>query len=318
MEKGEFVGESGCLKTGFFPACGRMRIGLFGLGTIGSIWARLWRADGFEVRSWNRTPRCAEPTFCAEVREVSRASDLVAICVSDGAAVLSVLERIAEDLRPGVIVAQHSTLSVADTLRVREFVMGHGAVFLDMPFSGSKLAAEDRKVVFYAAGDARVVDYVTPVYRHLARKVLYVGEPPLATALKLSMNVMIAGVYQSLVEGLELALCSGVAEESFWEALDLNVAKSGVSELKREKIRKGDYSPHFSLANMWKDLRQALEAAREKGLQLQQTEQLERTYRVAMERGLGDYDFSVVLELLRSGLQKGRIASNVCDYRKHF
>ena len=302
-----FCREEGCCaenavawRGGFFQH-EQMRISVFGLGIIGSIWARLWRAEGHEVRSWNRTPKPQEPTFCADAREAARGTELVAICVSDGAAVMSVLESISEVLRPGVVVGQHSTLSVADTLRARDFVAAHGGIFLDMPFTGSKLAAEARQVVFYAAGDARAVDVWTPVYRCLGRKIFFLGEPPRATVLKLAMNLMIAGVYQSLAEGFELALRHGLDAELFWAALDMNVAKSGVADLKRPKMMSGDYSPHFSVKHMHKDLRQALEAARDKQLILKQTQELERTYSKAEDIGLGDLDFSALLQILRSG-----------------
>lgn len=297
--RGGFFAENAVASRWGFFQHGGMRISVFGLGIIGSIWARLWRADGHEVRSWNRTPKEQEPTFCAGAREAARGAELVAICVSDGAAVMSVLEGIAEELRPGVVVGQHSTLSVADTLRARDFVAGRGAVFLDMPFTGSKVAAEARQVVFYASGDGRVFDHFSAVYRCLARRVFFLGEPPRATVLKLAMNLMIAGVYQSLVEGFELASRYGLEGEKFWEALDLNVAKSGVADLKRAKMMSGDFSPHFSVKHMHKDLRQALEAAREKNLVLRQTEVLERSYASAEEMGWGDCDFSALLRVVQ-------------------
>ncbi len=276
-----------------------MKIALYGLGIIGSIWARHWRADGHEVHSWNRTPKPEEPTFCPDPQQPARGADHIVICVADGAAVHQILDKILPAIAPDTLIAQHSTISIADTEAIRRRVEQHGAHFLDMPFTGSKLAAEARQVVFYAAGDSRRIELIRPLYRSLARSIIFLGDPPRATALKLAMNLMIANTYQALAEGYELATRCGVDSDTFFAALDLNVAKSGVADLKKPKLLTGDYSPHFSVKHMHKDLRQALEAAAAHGLELPQTVRLCDTYARASALGHAEHDFAALIETLR-------------------
>lgn len=276
-----------------------MKIAFYGLGIIGSIWVRHWRADGHEVHSWNRTPKPDEPTYSPDPVAPARGADHIAICVADAAAVHAVLDHVLPVVAPDTIIAQHSTISVRATEDVRRRIEDCGAVFLDMPFTGSKLAAEARQVVFYAAGDARRVELIQPLYRSLARKIFYLGDAPRATALKLAMNLMIANTYQALAEGFELASRLGVDSDTFFAALDLNVAKSGVADLKKPKLLTRDYEPHFSVKHMHKDLRQALEAAAQLGLVLPQTERLCETYARAAAMGYAEDDFAALVETLR-------------------
>lgn len=119
----------------------------------------------------------------------------------------------------------------------------------------------------------------------------------------LAINIQIAGLYQALVEAFRLAQASGLDAATFFKALDLNVAKSGLSELKRSKLIADDWSTQFSVKHMHKDLRLALHLAAEHGLALPQTERLETAYTQAETLGFGDADFSALAETVRRPLR---------------
>lgn len=274
-----------------------MRIALFGLGLIGTSWARHWRADGHELKAWNRTPKPEVAGYTRDANAAAHGAELVAIVVSDPLAVHSVLTQIEDQLGPGVTVVQHSTIGTADTLAFSRRVTARDAIFIDMPFTGSKIAAEKRDVVYYVGADGDDdLDRVADVYRPVSRDMIRVGAVGAATSLKLAMNLIIANTYQSLAEGLTLAEQAGINRDLFFRALDQNVGKSGVSELKKAKIFAGDYSPHFAVKHMHKDLRLALRLAMDLGIVLPQTESLEETYSQAQEMGLADEDFSALLK----------------------
>jgi 3-hydroxyisobutyrate dehydrogenase-like beta-hydroxyacid dehydrogenase len=277
-----------------------MRIALFGLGIIGSRLAGHWREDGHDLRAWNRTPRPQVAGYTPDARAAARGADLVAIVVSDPLAVHGVLSQIEPELGAGTTVAQHSTIGTADTLAFARRVAARGARYLDMPFTGSKIAAEKRDIVFYVGQENDDLAAVADAYRTISRDMIRVGPVGAATSLKLAMNLMIANTYQALAEGLSLAEKAGVARDVFFRALDQNVAKSGVSELKKPKIAAGDFSPHFSVKHMHKDLRLALRLALDLGLMLPQTETLEETYAQAGELGFGDEDFSALIKTLEA------------------
>jgi 3-hydroxyisobutyrate dehydrogenase-like beta-hydroxyacid dehydrogenase len=268
-----------------------MRISVLGLGIIGSIWARHWAADGHAVTTWNRTPKPDCPGFTPDLAAAVRDAEVIAVVVADPGAVAAVLGRIALQLRPGMVVCQHATIGVDDTKAAARLVQEAGAGFLDMPFTGSKPAAEARQVVHYVGGDAELLAQVEAVYRSTSKARIAVGGIGQAMALKLAMNLNLAGVYQALAESFRLATAAGIDPTTYLSALALNVGRSGLSDLKQDKLVKRDWATQFSVKHMHKDLGLALALAHGLDVGLPLTAEVEHAYRRGPAPGLGDADF---------------------------
>ncbi|HEX4086244.1 MAG TPA: NAD(P)-dependent oxidoreductase [Chthoniobacteraceae bacterium] len=277
-----------------------MNITVLGLGIIGGAWAKNLIADGHNVRTWNRTPKDF-PNFHPSIQDAVDQAEAIIVVVADPPAVQSVLDQIAPKLGPGKLVIQSSTISAKWTLQFAEQVRKTGAEFLEAPFTGSKLAAEQRKTVYYLGGDAALVEKARPILRTLAGAIMHIGPLGSASSLKLAMNLNIAGIGQTLCESLALCRGAGISDEIYFHALSVNVARSGVSELKEPKLRNHDYSPQFSLKHMGKDLRLALETAAESSLPLEQTRSLKALYDRGMAAGWSDDDFIGLMRLLDQG-----------------
>lgn len=277
-----------------------MRITVLGLGLIGAIWRELWHTDGHAVRAWNRSPKPEVPGWAASPVEAVTGAEIIAVVVSDGPAVLSLLRTLAPALRPGQIVTQHVTIGVDETHAAAALVQATGAGFLDMPFTGSKTAAGNRQVVWYVGDDAALLPQVEPAYRPLARALLPMGGIGQAMTMKLVMNLNIAGVFQALAEALGLARTAGLSEADFFRALELNVGRSGVADLKKPKLLEGDFSPHFAVKHLRKDLGLVLRLAASLGLDLPGTATTQAAYRLAGEQGLDELDFSSLSSQVRA------------------
>ena len=202
------------------------RVTVVGLGIIGAAWAKNLHDDGLTVRAWNRTPKSVD-YFEDDLASAVHDAELIIIVVADPAAVSAVLDVIVPVLKPGQLVAQSSTISADWTLRAAQRVQATGALFLETPFTGSKPAAEARKTVFYLGGDETVVEKARPVLQRLASAILHVGPIGSASSLKLAMNLNIALACEALSEALAFARHTGIPDEKFFDALHLNVARSG-------------------------------------------------------------------------------------------
>jgi len=271
------------------------RITVVGLGIIGSAWAKNLHADGLAVCGWNRT-RKDFPFYEADLARAVADAEMILIVVADPPAVESVLDVIVPQLKPGQLVAQSSTISAHWTKLFAKRVEAAGAIFLEAPFTGSKPAAEARKTVFYLGGTDDVVKKATPVLQRLSTHILHVGALGTASSLKLAMNLNLAVMAEALSESLTLARAEGIPDEKFFDALHLNVGRSGLSDLKEPKFRAGDYAPQFSLKHMNKDLRLVLETAGE--LDLPVAKSLKSFYDKGMSGGLDDDDFTGLIRLL--------------------
>ena len=273
-----------------------MRISVFGLGIIGSIWADNLHRDGYEVRGWNRTPKRL-PFFTSDARAAAKDAEIIIVVVADPPAVQDVLDKILPVLHSGQTIVQSSTISPKTTLDFARQVQKTGASFLEAPFMGSKPAAEQRKMVFYIGDDDNVLAKVRPILERLSSSILQIGRIGSASALKLAMNLNIALVMQALSESLTFARAAGISDDTYFSALKLNVGNSGIAALKEPKLRSRDFSPQFSLKHMAKDLRLALETARD--MKLPQAQNLMRIHEEGIRCGWGEEDFTVLMRLLK-------------------
>ena len=271
------------------------RITVAGLGIIGSAWAQNLHADGLTVRGWNRSPKDL-PFYEPDLTKAVADAELIIIVVADPPAVEAVLDVIVPVLKPGQIVVQSSTISAHWTKLFAQRVEGTGAAFLEAPFTGSKPAAEARKTVFLSGwfgGPYResATNFGTD-QRHAAAR----GRDRLGFLAQAGDESESALQMQALSESLTLARAAGISDETYFEALHMNVGRSGLSDLKESKLQSEDFEPQFSLKHMNKDLRLALETAED--IDLPTAKALKSFYDKGMESDFGDDDFIGVIRLL--------------------
>jgi len=273
-----------------------MKVSVFGLGIIGTIWARNYEADGLLAATWNRTAKPDTPRWQPTALAAAQAGDVLQIVVADPPAVAAVLDAIVPALGPTKLVVQSSTIDPESSERFRTFVVARGARYVEAPFTGSKPAAEARKTVFYLGGDAATVAAAEPVLAHLSEFRFPIGTNRQASALKLAMNMQIACLMEALAEAITFTRRAGISDDVFFRVLERNVGYSGLTKLKEPKVRAGDFSPQFSVKHLNKDLRLALDATG--GGQYPATAAVRAQLRIAEERGWADEDFASLLKLL--------------------
>src|SRR5258708_19603881 len=125
-----------------------IRVGVIGLGIIGSRVAKNLRKKGFDVYVWNRTPK-TEPNLMSAPAEVAKACQIIQIFVSNDAAVLETLEAVRVALTPDHLLLIHSTISPETVRKAKDVVASTGAHLIYAPFTGRKAAAENVHIVYY-------------------------------------------------------------------------------------------------------------------------------------------------------------------------
>jgi 3-hydroxyisobutyrate dehydrogenase-like beta-hydroxyacid dehydrogenase len=270
-------------------------IGVIGLGIIGEIWADRYQAAGRLAGTWNRTPKPKSPCWKKTAFEVAAASQITHIVVADPLAVSAVLDAILPALGRGKAVVQSSTIDPKSATIFEARVRASGAAYVESPFTGSKPAAESGTVVFFMGGDSAALDAVEPLLAHLSETRFRLPSVAQAAAMKLAMNLNIAGQMQALAESLTLARQAGIADDFYFQVLAKNVSYSGLSRLKESKLKTGDFAPQFSIKHMHKDMRLA-ENTGQGELALLKT--VRGCLARAEQAGMGDEDFSALIRLL--------------------
>jgi 3-hydroxyisobutyrate dehydrogenase len=268
-------------------------VGLLGLGIIGSRIAENLRKAGYPVFVWSRTARDAE-NFLASPRAVAEKCRTIQIFVRNDEALLEALEDMRPALTAGHIILNHATVSKAATLKAAALCREAGCAFLDAPFTGSKMAAQSGKLVYYIGGDATVLEQVRPILEASAAKIIPLGGIGDATVLKIVTNLVSSITVKALAEAAAITKSHGVSLESLLTALESNANYSTLVGMKLPAIIKGDFEPHFSLRNMLKDADFARALAADSGLTTSALEAAATAMREGVERGEGDLDFSVI------------------------
>jgi len=280
-----------------------MKVAFLGLGIMGRPMASNLAKAGHEVAVWNRTPGKDVPgtRATASPAEAASGAEVVWMCVSDTKAVETVLfgpNGVEQSLMEGMIVVDSSTISPAATRRFAERVKARGVAYVDAPVTGSKVAAEGGTLVFMVGGDQAAIDRLGPLFAAMGKKIVRMGETGKGHAAKLVMNLQIALIYEGFAEALTLAVKLGVETPALLQLIESSMVRSGVVEYKAPFILKRDFSPNFPLRLMHKDIRLALEAAKDARVKLPALETVEEIYEMATEDGHENLDYAATLTLL--------------------
>ncbi len=285
------------------------RIGFVGLGTMGAAMAANLRRAGYEVTVWNRTPgRAVELVELGAVQAsspaaVGRAADVVIVCVSDTPDVEAVLfgpDGVADGLARGGLVIDCSTISPAATRGFAARLAERGIGFVDAPVSGGSEGAKHATLTIFVGGEPEDAGRAMPVLEAVGRTITHFGPAGSGQAVKAVNQVVIAGAYLGVAEGIVLALKAGLDPEAVAAALGGGAARSWVLENRAGRMIDNDYPLGFRTSLHLKDLAIALELARSVGATLPVAGLAAQLEAGLVARGHGDEDMSNLARAIRA------------------
>jgi 3-hydroxyisobutyrate dehydrogenase-like beta-hydroxyacid dehydrogenase len=280
-----------------------MRVAFLGLGIMGREMAGKLAKAGHEVTVWNRTPgkEVEGARTASSPAEAAQGAEVVWMCVADTKAVESVVfgpQGAERSLTSGMIIADSSTISPSATRQFAERVAAHGVRWVDAPMTGSKAGAEGGTLTFMMGGDEATIEALMPLFNAMGQKFFRMGETSKGQATKLAMNLQIALIFEGFAEALTLATKLGVDTAAMLPLIQASMVRSGVIDYKAPFVLKRDFTPNFPLRLMHKDIRLALDAAKEARIKLPALETVEEIYEMATEDGHENLDYAATLTLL--------------------
>ena len=256
-----------------------MKIGVAGLGKMGSALAERVIELGHEVAVWNRTPARAAPLVekgaaqAASPRALAERSDAILVMVLDDAAQAAVYggsDGLASASLAGRLVIDMSTVSPESSGARAAAVTAAGGHFLECPVGGTVTPARTGKLLGLAGGSADAYAAARPLLDTLCRRVEHVGPAGAGAAMKLAINLPLAAYWEALGEALSIAGAGGVSPEL---AADLLADSSGAIQVAKPRMPmvldaiagKAGPAPAFDLSSMRKDLALMVDAATRRG-----------------------------------------------------
>jgi 3-hydroxyisobutyrate dehydrogenase-like beta-hydroxyacid dehydrogenase len=253
------------------------KVGLLGLGLMGSpMGANLLKA-GHELTVWNRTASRGDALVAQGAkravtpREAAAASEVVLTIVSDPPALESVLwgeNGVFAGLKPGSVLIESSTVSPGLEKRAAAAAAAQGSEFLEAPVTGGTWGAEKGELVFMVGGEESTLKRVEPVLGAMGKKWFHLGPIGAGQTVKLAMNLLLDLEVEAFAEALALVTRAGVPGQSLFDVMQSSMGRSGVIELKGGNMLKGEYKPSFPLRLMHKDVGLALELGNQLGVPL--------------------------------------------------
>jgi len=248
-----------------------MKIGFIGLGIMGEPMALNLLKAGFPLTVYNRTAsrmtRLVEAGAAAagSPREVAEASDIVITIVTDSPDVEEVVlgrEGILSGLRPGSTVIDMSTISPATTRCLAGEIEKAGSEMLDAPVSGD-VGAIAGTLAIMVGGKEEVFTRCLPLFQAMGKSATLVGGHGMGQTVKLCNQILGAVTNLAVCEAVEFARKAGVDPLVMIEAVKGGAAGSWQLANLGPKMAAGNFAPGFMIDLQQKDLRLALEAARE-------------------------------------------------------
>jgi 3-hydroxyisobutyrate dehydrogenase-like beta-hydroxyacid dehydrogenase len=270
---------------------------------MGKPMARNLLKAGFPLVVWNRTAAKTEDLvregakLAANPREAAAQADVLVTIVSDPPALEDVLwgaDGALDGLRRGSMLVDSSTVTPDLERRVAAACAERGVDFLDAPVTGGTWGAEKGELVFMIGGEAEVLERAKPVLSAMGKKLFLLGPNGAGQTVKLAMNLLLAVEVDALAESLALVTAAGIPGESFVEVMQSGMGRAPVLDVKAPLILKDEFPASFPLRLMHKDVRLALELARQRGVTLPVAAAAYATYSAVKDASKDDPDFAAV------------------------
>ncbi|WP_197493325.1 NAD(P)-dependent oxidoreductase [Woeseia oceani] len=279
------------------------RIGFVGTGLMGAPMVRRLLQAAYPVTIWNRTESKSHELqqdgarIAGSPAEVAESADIMCLCVTDTAAVETVVfgdYGVARGAQPDKILVDFSSIKPDATRKMATRLHALSAMhWVDAPVSGGVKGATDGSLIIMFGSEESVVERVTPMFAVLASRATHMGRSGSGQATKLCNQIIVATNLLAIAESLRLGQEAGIrigrlpaALSGGWaDSLPLQIIGPHIAGMKSEK-KTG------ALSTMLKDIESALSAAEDHGVELRVLREAVATYKEACSTAGSDADIS--------------------------
>jgi 3-hydroxyisobutyrate dehydrogenase-like beta-hydroxyacid dehydrogenase len=305
------------------------RLGFIGLGIMGKPMATHLLKAGYTLTVFNRSKAGVNEmvalgaTAAESPREVAERSDVVMTNLPDSPDVESVVIGRAEGgnlkpetpklnpqvssltphpsvlagARPDSIIIDFSTISPTVSRQIAAALEKEGVHWLDAPVTGGSMGAQNATLTIMVGGRKEIFERCLPLFQCVGKKIVHVGHAGSGHTLKL-VNQIICGIHlEALGEGLRIASRAGLDLKTTLDVISSGAANSWLISTWKDRILDGNFTPGFKSVHQNKDLRLALELAKELGIELPATEIVKKRFEELLARGDGDLGTHALVKL---------------------
>ncbi len=280
-----------------------MKLGFIGLGHLGKAIAQRLISQGVELLVWNRTKEKAEELgvpVAESPAELINEVDKVIVIVFDSSASERVIfgeNGLVHGGIQGKTVIDLTTNHFEYAKLAYSELKKKGASYLDAPVLGSVIPAQKGELTVVVGGNEEVFKENVPLFEKFCRAIYYMGDAGNGSKMKLINNIVLGGIMDVIAEAVALGKMAGFDKEKVIDILNNGAGKSYILDVKKQKLLKEDFSPHFTVDLIYKDLHYAQDLVKELGTFSFTLSAVKESYGLLRSRGLGSMDFSSIYKL---------------------
>jgi 3-hydroxyisobutyrate dehydrogenase/2-hydroxy-3-oxopropionate reductase len=272
-------------------------IGFIGAGVMGKSMIRNLIKNGFTVSFYTRTKAKALDL----IDEGVAWCDSAAACAAGKDAVITIIGYpkdveetyfgeggIIAAADPGTLLIDMTTSSPQLAVRIREAAAAAGKRALDAPVSGGDTGARAGTLSIMVGGSKADYEDALPVFQAMGTTIIYEGGAGCGQHTKMANQIAIAGCVAGVSEAIAYAGRTGLDVQTMFDSISKGAAGSWQLTNNGQKMIDHNYDPGFFIKHFIKDMKIAVEEAKEAGLDIPVTDLVLSAYRKLEDEGLGD------------------------------
>ena len=283
-------------------------IGFIGLGIMGGPMASHLNDKGYNLSVFNRSKEKSEKWItqntkakvCFSIKDVATECDIIILCVGNDNDVRQIVDETKNLIRPGTVVIDHTTTSAELAKEMNNILVKQGSYFLDAPVSGGEAGAQQGALCVMVGGDEKIYMSIKEVLDSYSKFSKFMGPSGYGQLTKMVNQICIAGLIQSLAEGLHFAKKSNLDIKDVIDVISKGAAQSWQMENRWKSMIEDEYEHGFAVDLMRKDLDIVLEHANTIDADLEITDIVNSFYKDIQNAGGGRWDTSSLLRRLES------------------
>lgn len=281
------------------------KIGFIGLGIMGKPMSKNLLKAGYKLLVYDINKQAvlelvqagAEEGYSPE--DIASRSDVIITMLPDSPEVREVVtgtNGVIYGVRPGSIFIDMSSIAPLTSIELSEKLSLKGVAMLDAPVSGGEPKAIDGTLAIMVGGPEETFDRVKDILGVMGKSVRLVGRIGSGNIAKLANQIIVALNIAAIGEAMTLATRAGVDPEKVYEAIRGGLAGSTALDAKMPLILNGNFKPGFRIELHIKDLKNALETAKEFGVPAHLSEKVLEIMKVLRDEGKGKDDHGGIVQ----------------------
>ena len=284
-------------------------VAFIGLGVMGYPMAGYISKGGHNVTVFNRTKSKAEKwikEYKGKIAETpadaSKDADYVFTCVGNDNDLREVTfgeKGVFKTIKKGAIYIDNTTASAKIAREIYDYAKKNGFGSLDAPVSGGQAGAENGALTVMIGGDQPDFDKAKDKIDCYSKKMKLLGKAGCGQLAKMVNQICIAGLVQGLSEGINFGIKAGLKMEDVIEVISKGAAQSWQMENRYKTMINDKFDFGFAVDWMRKDLKIAMDEAKNNGSLLPVTELVDKFYGEVQVMGGNRWDTSSLIKRFR-------------------